>query len=254
MLTTDMEKICTAATNKAEVLQKRPLAFFMRAVMAGFFIVVAVLLSNVTGAVLYAKYPEAGKVLSSALFPIAIILIVFIGGDLFTGNNMTMALGVYSKKCSWMDLIKVWIVSYIGNFIGAFVLTTIFYFSGSARDLMTTYYQAIIPGKLSLDITQLILRGILCNFLVCLAVWTGTRLKSESGKLIIMILVIMTFVISGFEHCIANMSTFTLACYLCPELTTAGLIAKNMLWVTLGNVIGGAVLFSGTLKLMTWDK
>ena len=253
MLTTDMEKICTAATNKAEVLQKRPLAFFMRAVMAGFFIVVAVLLSNVTGAVLYAKYPEAGKVLSSALFPIAIILIVFIGGDLFTGNNMTMALGVYSKKCSWMDLIKVWIVSYIGNFIGAFVLTTIFYFSGSARDLMTTYYQAIIPGKLSLDITQLILRGILCNFLVCLAVWTGTRLKSESGKLIIMILVIMTFVISGFEHCIANMGIFVVSLGLVAGLSV-GLMLKSMLIVTIGNMVGGALLLAWPLRKMSADK
>lgn len=100
---------------------------------------------------------------------------------------------------------------------------------------------------------ELLLRGILCNFLVCLAVFTGTRMKTESGKLIVMFCIIMTFVIAGFEHCIANMGTFTVGYLLLGGLDLA-LIAKSMFFVTLGNIIGGAVLLGLPLKLMSTDK
>lgn len=254
MFIEDMNSISTAAANKAEVSSKHPGIFFWRAIMAGFFIVVAILLSNVTAAVLYSRYPEWAKVIGAFLFSIAIVLIVFIGGELFTGNNMTLALGVYNKKCRVSDMLRVWVYSYIGNFIGAALLSVLFVYSGAAKNIMTNYYMAIIPGKLDMTWYELLLRGILCNFLVCLAVWTGTRMKTESGKLIVMFCVIMAFVISGFEHCIANMGTFTIAALLCPGMMTGAAVAKSMILVTIGNIIGGAVLLALPLKLMSYDK
>ena len=172
---------------------------------------------------------------------------------MFTGNNMTMALGVYNKRCTVADMLKVWGISYVGNFIGAFVLSLIYIFSGSAKAIMVDYYNAIIPAKLSATPVELLLRGILCNFLVCLAVWTGTRMKSESGKLVVMFCIIMTFVISGFEHCIANMGTFSIAAFFCDNLDWMAVL-QNMIIVTIGNILGGAVLLAGPLKLMSWDK
>lgn len=253
MLKIDMDTISTAAENKAEVCNRHLPIFFMRAIMAGFFIVVAVCLSNITAAVLFPKYPEIAKVLGAFLFSIAIILIVFIGGELFTGNNMTMALGVYNKRCRVRDMLKVWGISYVGNFIGACILSLIFVGSGSAKTAMTAYYNNIIPAKLSATPTELLLRGILCNFLVCLAVWTGTRMKTESGKLIVMFCIIMTFVIAGFEHCIANMSIFTLAAFFCDSVNWISVL-QNMIIVTIGNMLGGAVLLALPLKLMSYDK
>lgn len=253
MLKIDMDNISTVAANKAHVCNEHLPIFFMRAIMAGFFIVVAVLLSNVTAAVLFPKYPEFAKVSGAFLFSIAIVLIVFIGGELFTGNNMTMALGVYNKRCTVADMLKVWGISYVGNFIGAFVLSLIYIFSGSAKAIMVDYYNAIIPAKLSATPVELLLRGILCNFLVCLAVWTGTRMKSESGKLVVMFCIVMTFVISGFEHCIANMGTFSIAAFFCDNLDWMAVL-QNMIIVTIGNILGGAVLLAGPLKLMSWDK
>lgn len=120
MLTKDVETMAGAAQGKADICEHYPVKFFIRAIMAGFFIVVATILSNVSAAVLYSTYPQFGKLLGAFLFSIAIVLIVFIGGELFTGNNMTMAMGAYAGSCSWKQVLKVWLVSYIGNFVGAF--------------------------------------------------------------------------------------------------------------------------------------
>lgn len=253
MLNSDITSMSTAAYNKAEVCNKRFGKFFMRAVMAGFYIVVATILSNVTAAVLYPTYPQFAKLSGAFLFSIAIVLIVFIGGELFTGNNMTMAIGAYDKKCSIRDVIKVWCVSYVGNFVGAFVLAAIFVYSGASKAIMIDYYDNILPAKLMATPLELLLRGVMCNFMVCLAVWVNTRMKSESGKLIVMFCVIMAFVVAGFEHCVANMGTFSIAFFLYGTLDFA-LIAKSMFFVTIGNIIGGAFLLGLPLKLISWDK
>lgn len=253
MLTKDVETIANAAANKAEVCSNSFGKFFIRAIMAGFYIVVATILSNVSAAVLYPTYPQFGKLLGAFLFSIAIILIVFIGGELFTGNNMTMAMGAYYGSCSWKDVLKVWLVSYIGNFVGAFLFSAIFVASGASRQILMDYYNSFIGAKLSAAPLQLFLRGILCNFMVCLAVLTGTRMKSESGKLVVMFCVIMAFVVSGFEHCVANMGTFSIAYLLFGGLNMIS-VAKSMIFVTLGNIVGGAVLLAAPLKLMSADK
>lgn len=253
MYTRDIDAVGMAAANKAKVLKNKPAKFFLRAVMAGFYIVVATILSNVSAAVLYPVYPQFAKLTGAFLFSIAIILIVFIGGELFTGNNMTMAIGVYDKKCSVVDMIKVWLISYIGNFIGAFFLSAIFVGGNSCTSILKPYYESFLYGKLSASPVELVLRGILCNFMVCLAVWTATRMKSESGKLIVMFCVIMAFVVAGFEHCIANMATFSIGYLLFGGLDML-LVAKSMLFVTIGNIIGGAVLLALPLKLISTDN
>lgn len=253
MYTSDMTKIAETAKNKAEICNKKLGKFFIRSIMAGFYIVVATILSNVSAAVLFPTYPQFGKLIGAFLFSIAIVLIVFIGGELFTGNNMTMALGVYNKSCRVRDLIKVWVISYIGNFIGAFLLSAIFVGSGASKQILIDYYNSFINGKLTASPLELLLRGILCNFMVCLAVWTGTRMKSESGKLVVMFCVIMTFVVAGFEHCIANMGTFSIGYMILGGLDMA-LVAKSMFFVTTGNILGGAVLLALPLKLMSDDK
>ena len=109
MLTKDVETMAGAAQGKADICEHYPVKFFIRAIMAGFFIVVATILSNVSAAVLYSTYPQFGKLLGAFLFSIAIVLIVFIGGELFTGNNMTMAMGAYAGTCTWKQVFKLFI-------------------------------------------------------------------------------------------------------------------------------------------------
>ena len=245
----DIDKVSASAVSKYECLTKSPFTYMMRAIMAGFFIIVAVILSNVSAAVLYPTFPQFGKILGSILFPTAIILIVFIGGELFTGNNMTMALGFYEKKVSAKGMIAVWAMSYIGNFIGAFILGYIYVKSGSSIPVLTEYLNAIVMPQLTITPVEMILRGMLCNFMVCLAVYTNSKMQTESGKLVIMFMVIMAFVVAGFEHSIANMGLYSIAAFLVDGMTFS-LVMKSMLFVTIGNILGGAVLLALPLKLM----
>lgn len=250
MYLADVDKIANTAVDKYGLAKHKPKKYLMRAIVAGFFVVVAIVFSNVTASVFYENYPEFGKLLAAIFFPISIVLVVFIGGELFTGNNMTMALGAYTKRVTWGNVCRVWAYSYIGNFIGCFIFSAIFIGSGASRNLLAYYMGSTILNKLDVPALQLFLRGVLCNFMVCLAVLTATRMKSESGKLIVMFCLIAAFVIDGFEHSIANMGTFTIAFFLLGGLPMA-LVVKSMIFVTLGNVVGGAVLLALPLKIMS---
>lgn len=246
----ELDAFAGAAVSKYEMSKKEPFKYLMSAMIAGFFIVVATVLSNVTAAVFFESSPATAKFLGAFLFSIAIVLIVFIGGDLFTGNNMTMAMGVYQKKVNWGGAVRVWILSYLGNFLGAFILGGLVVASGCAKGILTTYYEAIIPGKLDLDPLTLFIRGILCNYLVCLAVFVGKKMETEIGKLVVMFCVITAFVIAGFEHCIANMGTFTIAGFMLGGLP-AKQLAMSFIFVTLGNIVGGAVFLALPIKLVS---
>lgn len=253
MVNEDIEALSNSAAFKVDLCNNHFGRYFMRAIIAGFFIVVAVILSNVTAAVIYPASPQAAKVIGALVFPISIILVVLFGGELFTGNNMTMAIGAYNKRCSVKDVIKIWVISYLGNIVGTVVLSSIFVWSGASKQILTDYFNTFIDAKLAIDPLQMFLRAVMCNFLVCLAVYSGTRLKTECGKIIVEIFVIMAFVIAGFEHCVANMSIFTIAAWLKGGLDVLAVL-KSMLIVTLGNIIGGAVLLALPLKLASAEK
>ena len=245
----ELNAVADAAKNKADIAKNHTGKYMIRAIMAGFFIVIATILSNVCAAVLLPTFPQFGKLIAALTFSLAIILVCFIGGELFTGNNMVMTVGLLNKSCNMKDLSLVYLLSYIGNFIGAFILSAVFVYSNASHSILVDYYNSFIYTKLSASPLELLLRGILCNFCVCLAVLTASKLKSESGKLIIMFCVIMTFVVAGFEHCIANMATFTIAFLLLGNVGI-GAVLTNMLWVTIGNIIGGALFLALPLKLM----
>lgn len=248
MYSKELEHFSNASLEKYRMARDTPFRYLFASIIAGFFILVAVILSNVVAAVFYKTSPETAKLLGAVTFSIAIVLIVFVGGELFTGNNMTMAFGLYSKKIKFGNACRVWLMSYIGNFIGAFLLGVIFVASGCVSDILKDYYTAIIPGKLGADPFTLFIRGVLCNFLVCLSVFVGKKMKSEAGKLVVMFCVITTFVISGFEHCVANMGIFTVAGFLLGGLPIQEVVT-SFVFVTLGNIVGGAVLFALPIKL-----
>ena len=190
------------------------------------------------------------RALAGVIFPVGLMLIVFLGGELFTGNNMVMAMGVYTKTCKVSDMIKTWVISYIGNFVGSFILGGLFVWSNASHQILVDYYRSFIYTKLDATPMELFVRGVLCNFLVCLAVYTGMKLKSESGKMIMMFCIITAFVLAGFEHCVANMGTFTIGYMLLGDIGTAAVI-KSQFFVTLGNIVGGAVLLAFPLKQMS---
>ena len=115
---------------------------------------------------------------------------------------------------------------------------------------MVDYYNSFIYTKLSATPMELFVRGVMCNFSVCLAVYTVMKLKSESGKMIMMFCIITAFIIAGFEHCVANMSTITIGYLLLGDIGTMAEI-KSQIFVTLGNIVGGSLLLALPLKLMS---
>lgn len=251
MLESEIQEIADMAVGKYELSKNHVGKYFISSIMAGVFIVIAIILSSVTSAVFYQEAPYAGKLISALLFSIAIILIVFFGTDLFTGNSMTMAIGLYQGKCTGMQLLRVLIISYIGNFIGCLVFGFVYAKSGASVSAVGEYMSTYLMNKLELSSMELLLRGILCNFCVCLAVLSGIRLKTEAGKLIVMVCVIATFVMAGFEHCVANMGIFSLSYMILSETPPIGLVLHNLFFVTIGNVIGGAVMLAAPIIYTT---
>lgn len=248
MYDSDIEKMANSSVSKVNIADESLVKYFGRAIMAGVFILFATILSNVVGAVLSKNFPEAAKISGAGLFSFAIIAVVLLGGELFTGNNLVMFIGVIKKKVSIKSTAKVWVYSFVGNFIGIFVFAYIFVASGASFDIVKAYVEPVVNAKVNLSVMQLIFRGILCNFSVCLAVYSGVRLKSETAKIILMFLCVFTFVVAGFEHCIANMATFSVAYFATGSLPAAGVL-HNMVWVVIGNIIGGGVLLGGLLYI-----
>lgn len=247
----DVQKVSNAAKAKITLLNNHFGKYFMRAVMAGFFIIAAMIFSNVTGNIFSGESPALGKFLSACVFALAVLLISMIGGELFTGNNFVMAFGAFDKKVSWKDVGKVWAVSYIGNFVGCAILGLIFVLAGASGT--ADYYAAFIPNKLALSAGEMFFRAILCNFFVCLGVLCGIKLKEEAAKVPMIILCIAAFVLSGFEHCVANMGNFFVAYFLVPDLSLAAM-ARSMVIVTLGNIAGGALALAWPLRKMSMDQ
>lgn len=250
MIQKDIDIISHIAQEKTQLANVNPIKFTMRSVVAGLYLVVAIILSYTIGALLFDKSLEISKILVAATFSLALGLIVFLGGELFTGNNFVMAIGFYDNKCRARDILKAWGLCYIGNAIGSVILAFLFVKSGASIELIQNYMSSIIYPKLELSINELFIRGILCNFMVCIAVLSTIKMNSESGKLTIMFWCVFVFVIAGFEHSIANMGIFSIG-YLVLDGIPIYLILRNLLFVTLGNIVGGAILLAVPIKLMS---
>lgn len=249
----DTNIISNMSKSKAELTENNPKKFILRAIMAGFYLIIAIILSYTVGALTEKISVELSKIAVAMTFSIALALICFLGGELFTGNNLVMAIGYYDKKVKFKSVLKVWCFTYLGNLIGNIILGFIFITSGSGSDMFPKYLAQIVNIKVSIPMLQLIFRAILCNFIVCIAVLSSVKMKSEIAKMTTMFWLIFAFVIAGFEHSIANMGIFTLSYFTLGTLPWSGIL-YSMLCVTIGNIVGGAVLYGGTLYLMKTDK
>ena len=241
MTRTVVEQITQAGVQKLRFSGAAPGRYLTRAALAGAFIFVGALLSSLCAAWFYdAKLPLA-KLLGALAFSAALTLIVLLGGELFTGCTLVMSVSLYDGRVRLAGTLRVWALAYLGNLLGILVLCLLLAGSGSSGELLGAYLALVVPGKLSAPWYLLLLRGVLCNFLVCIGVFAGFRLQSETAKALVIALAITTFVLTGLEHSIANMAYFALHALLNGGADWAAM-GWNLLWVTLGNLLGGAVL------------
>lgn len=230
-----------SAAAKVRFLKDNPIGYVMASLLGGAYLGVGILLTYTISGFL-GDWP-ARHIIMGASFGVALSLVIICGAEMFTGNAFILYNGLRRKLISVRDVLCLWAVCYGGNWLGAVILSLLFY--GAGYDTGTTA-EAITEAaamKMSLPPLELFFRGILCNILVCLAIWSSFRCHSDAGKLIMTFWCLYVFYTLGFEHCIANMTVMTLAILLpaAPGITLAG-YGYNLLWVTLGNM-AGAVFF-----------
>ena len=252
---TAADKISQMAVARATG-RKDPLKYLIMSIMAGMFVAMGVVASYSVASPFAAASSPALRLVMGSVFSIALTLVIFTGSELFTGNNMIMTIGMMKGKASMEDTAAVWVLSFIGNFIGALLVAYLMKLSGLIDiDPTKSLLVSATAAKMNLSVTALIVRGILCNILVCIAIYTCQRTENDGAKLGIIFLCLLAFVGSGFEHSIANMALLPMGMLASsdPSITMMGLI-KNLSFVTLGNMIGGIVFVGFVYGHLGIDK
>jgi len=238
MFSAEFTAVAKAAKDKVEFLKRNPLGYFVASILAGAYIGFGVLVFSAVGGLLTGD-PYA-RIVMGASFGIALSLVVMAGAELFTGNNFVFSLGLFGKKIKFRDVVKTLIVCYIGNWAGAVLLAVIFRGTGLTNGATGEFIASLSAAKMAVPAAELFFRGMLCNILVCLAVWCTFRCKSESAKLIMIFWCLLAFNASSFEHSIANMTLLTISLFApFGAAVSLGGYFYNILLVTLGNMAGG---------------
>lgn len=212
--------------------------------------------------------------IAGAIFPVGLMLVVFTGSELFTGNSL-MIMAVIDKKITLLKMIRNLVVVYFANFIGALIIDVLVFLSGQfdfSGGGLGAYTIKVALAKTSIAPVTAVISGILCNILVCLAIVLAGTAKDSIGRIFGIFFPIAAFVVCGFEHCVANMfyipagmlaatntayvqkahELYGITAQQCSSLTHfAG--TESLLYVTIGNIIGG-VLFVGVVLYMAHIK
>ncbi len=243
------------------------------AILAGAFIALAAAGSNMAAYGLWLN-PETyglGKLVAGAIFPIGLMLVLLAGAELFTGNNL-LVIAVADGQLGFPRMLRNWGVVYLGNFVGSMLIVLLILLSGQLHaggNLLGGATIRIAAAKVSLAFLPALALGVLCNWLVCLAVWLAYAATDMTGKILAIFFPILLFITSGFEHSVANMyyvpagilardnPAYAAASKLSPEvlaqITWPNFLVHNLLPVTIGNIIGGGV-FVGLVYWIAYRK
>lgn len=239
MYTDTINKCATNAARIVQFAKSNPLGFWLSSAMAGAYVGLGIILIFTLGNLID---PALRPLLMGATFGIALTLVVIAGSELFTGHTMFLTFGVKCKnithKQMWFVLPQTW----LGNLLGSiFVAITYFYAATPLLSTDTSLVHSAALAKTSASASALFFRGILCNWLVCLAIWMANRVEG-SAKFIAIWWCLLAFIACGYEHSVANMTLFSLSWFgnHSDNYTLAG-IGHNLLWVSLGNIVSGAI-------------
>jgi formate transporter len=249
--------------SKTICVKKASAPFYYLAILgflAGVFISFGGMFSTLAGFE-SAKYLGLGmsKLISGLAFSVGLILVVVGGAELFTGNNLII-LSVLTGNIPWKKLLRNWVIIYIFNFVGAFFIAWFYYSTGlwkttgsDPNSILGYNILKIAVNKVNLTFWEAFSRGVLCNWIVCMAVWLADASKDITGKILSIIFPITAFAALGFEHSVANMYSIPLGMFLrnasfaseiessrLLNLNLRGFFLGNLAPVTIGNIIGGA--------------
>ena len=236
------EDYCAAAEKR--VTQSLPRLLLLGA-LAGAFIAFAGVAASVGGAL-------GGKLTSATIFPIGLTMVLLAGSELFTGNCLFL-MPLLRRNITAGHMLRNWVAVYLGNLLGSVAVAFLAVQCGALDGIAEAAVAAAVT-KAALPFGVALLRGVLCNFLVCLAVWMAFCAQSAGGKVVSLFGPIFLFVLCGFEHSVANMYYIPAGIFLAEngEVTWLSLW-QNLLPVTLGNMVGGCGL-GGILYLLYGRK
>ena len=239
------------------------LPMFALAVLAGAFIALGAMFATTVVAGAADSIPfGVTRLLAGLVFCLGLILVVVAGAELFTGNNL-IAMAWADRKVSGRRLIRNWAIVYTGNLVGALATVALVFWGGQYEfgdGAVGSSALAIADAKSGLGFGRALALGIMCNALVCIAVWLTYSARSVTDKILAIIFPITAFVAAGFEHSVANMyflpaglaikdqgsDSFYAASGVSPsdypDLTLSNVVLENLIPVTIGNVIGGSVM------------
>jgi len=269
-------EVAAACCNTGKVKANLSLTkLFVLGILAGAYIAFGANLATVVGAGWPPEWADSGvnKFLFGGVFSVGLMLVVIGGAELFTGNNMFLTISVLNKQTTLSGLLYNWVVVYFANFVGSLLLVALvfasMYYAKADGTLTAAGIKAvaIAKGKLTLTWGQVFFRAILCNWLVCMAVWLAVASKDVVGKVLAIFFPIMAFVASGYEHSVANMYFIPMGIQIAaanPDalvavetlklasadavtslFTYGNFIVKNLIPATLGNIVGGGLFVAG---------
>jgi len=249
-----VDAFCNVAVAKEDMIRNKFGQYFVLSILAGMYIGFGIILIFTVGAQFASAKSIATKVIMGTSFGIALTLVIFSGSELFTGNHMVMMIGCLKGKTGWGWMIWLWFVCYFANLVGALFLAALMSQTGLAEMGGKTgdFINKVAAAKMNGGWWALFFRGILCNILVCLAVWMCAKAKNEAARIFCIWWCLYAFISCGFEHSIANMTIFGIALFTGhPDTVSCGGFVHNQIAVTAGNILGGS-FFGLVYWYATW--
>ena len=244
MFNNDIEKLSCVAEKKIKYMNDSPSRYVAMSALAGAYLGFGIVLIFSVGAPLAGtQFAPFMKLIMGASFGVALSLVIFSGSELFTGNNMIFAVGKLKNRVSFHAIFKLFALCFVGNLLGSVFFAWLVVQGGSLSAEAQALIVKVAGAKMALGAREAFFRGILCNWLGCLAVWIANRNGDETAKLIMIFWCLFAFIGSGYEHSIANQSLMSLALFVShgPEVSLTGFF-HNQVFVTLGNIVGGGVM------------
>ena len=225
---------------------RRPLRFLVSAMLAGLWVGGGVYVMFSAAGPFFMAGDPATRLVSGAVFAIALTFVVFAGSELATSAMMVLPMGVMRRTISWLQGAGTLALILIGNLLGSLLLAWVLVQSRIFADAATGgMLDGILTAKMSHAEGELFFRAVMCNVLVCVAIWAASRVRSEAAKAILIFWGVFGFIASGFEHVVANMTIFGVGVLGGATVDVTWLdFAHNMVWVGLGNLVGGMVVMA----------
>lgn len=251
-----MWQIRYAVRKKVELYKKYPARYFMRSILAAVFLTLAtttsLLIAEYLETFLLAVFPgvegieasayNLSKMIYALSFGWALVMILFMHSELFTSNVMYFSNQLVTKRVHWKKALKILTLCYIGNFVGAVLMSLLIVYSGTFTAPTSHFAEHIVMSKLTKTPMMIFLQGIIANMVVNIAVLLNLHIKGDAAKIFATICTVFVFAFFGSEHVIANFASFSLVGLATGfEGFTASAVLTNFLFATLGNIVGGGL-------------